>query len=87
GISSHIQVVENDVLFEGLPTQLEVGRYHSWAVSTDGFPSQLAVTATDDEGIIMALKHKEYDVHGIQFHPESVLTPQGKEMVLNFLKQ
>lgn len=87
GISSHIQVVENDVLFEGLPTELEVGRYHSWAVSTDGFPSQLAVTATDDEGIIMALKHKEYDVHGIQFHPESVLTPQGKEMVLNFLKQ
>ncbi|MGL4806523.1 MAG: anthranilate synthase component II [Bacteroidales bacterium] len=86
GISSPIQIiVNNDILFEGLPSDIEVGRYHSWAVDTTNLPEDLIVTAVDQEGIIMGLRHRTYDVHGIQFHPESVLTPQGKVMLSNFL--
>ncbi|MGL4781333.1 MAG: anthranilate synthase component II [Bacteroidales bacterium] len=86
GISSPIQIIaNNDILFEGLPSDIEVGRYHSWAVDTTNLPEDLIVTAVDQEGIIMGLRHRTYDVHGIQFHPESVLTPQGKVMLSNFL--
>lgn len=74
-----------DYIFNGLPDEVLVGRYHSWVVDTDGFPECLEITAMSEEGFIMALKHKEYDIHGIQFHPESVLTPDGKTMVANFL--
>ena len=74
-----------DYLFNGLPDEIPVGRYHSWVVDTDGFPDCLTVTAVSREGFIMALRHKEYDIHGIQFHPESVLTPDGKTMMANFL--
>lgn len=74
-----------DYIFDGLPDEVLVGRYHSWVVDTDGFPECLEITAVSQEGFIMALKHKEYDIHGIQFHPESVLTPDGKTMVANFL--
>jgi anthranilate synthase component 2 len=63
-----------------------VGRYHSWVVSSDGLPAELEVTAVDDEGEIMALRHRTYDVRGVQFHPESILTPDGKQMLANFLK-
>ena len=63
-----------------------VGRYHSWVVSDDGLPSCLEVTAVSPEGQIMALRHREYDIHGIQFHPESVMTPDGKTMIENFMK-
>lgn len=76
-----------DYIFYGLPDEIPVGRYHSWIVSTEGFPECLEITAVSREGYIMALKHKEYDVHGIQFHPESVLTPDGKTMIANFLQQ
>ena len=62
-----------------------MGRYHSWVVDTEGLPAALAVTAVSPEGQIMALKHREYDVHGIQFHPESVLTPDGKQIMKNWL--
>lgn len=75
-----------DYIFSGLPTEIPVGRYHSWVVDTDGFPEELVITAISSEGQIMALKHREYDVHGIQFHPESVLTPDGKQIVGNWLK-
>lgn len=75
-----------DYIFSGLPTEFPVGRYHSWVVDTDGFPEELVITAISSEGQIMALKHREYDVHGIQFHPESVLTPDGKQIVGNWLK-
>jgi len=75
-----------DYIFSGLPTEIPVGRYHSWVVDTDGFPEELVITAISPEGQIMALKHREYDVHGIQFHPESVLTPDGKQIVGNWLK-
>jgi anthranilate synthase component 2 len=73
-------------LFEGLPNELEVGRYHSWVVSTENFPDELEITAEDETGMIMGLQHKAYDVQGVQFHPESVLTPMGEEIMRNWLK-
>lgn len=85
GVATPVNVVGKDVLFDGLPETFEVGRYHSWAVSPLHFPSSLRITAVDEEGAIMALCHETYDVHGIQFHPESVLTPRGKEIVRNWL--
>ena len=72
-------------LFKDLPQQFEVGRYHSWIVSDDGFPTELEVTARDDNDYIMALQHKQYDVQGVQFHPESVLTPLGEKILRNWL--
>ena len=74
-------------LFEGLPTEIEVGRYHSWIVSDEDFPDELEVTARDENNYIMALQHKKYDVQGVQFHPESVLTPDGEKILRNWLKQ
>lgn len=74
-------------LFNGLPDLIEVGRYHSWVVSTENFPAELEVTAEDENGMIMALQHKTYDIQGVQFHPESVLTPMGEEILKNWLKQ
>lgn len=76
---------KND-LFEGLPTEFEVGRYHSWVVSEEGFPDELEITARDANNFIMALHHKKYDIQGVQFHPESVLTPKGEEILRNWLK-
>ena len=67
--------------------EIPVGRDHSWVVSRESFPECLEITAESQEGQIMALRHKTYDVHGIQFHPESVLTPQGKEIIKNFLNE
>lgn len=74
-----------DPIFDGLPQRITMGRYHSWVVSRDGFPSCLEITAESDEGQIMALRHREYDIHGIQFHPESVLTTDGKTLIINWL--
>ena len=86
GIQTNVKIKNKDYIFDGLPTDIPVGRYHSWVVDADGFPEELVVTAISPEGHIMALKHREYDVHGIQFHPESVLTPDGKQIVGNWLK-
>jgi len=72
-------------VFDGMPEELEVGRYHSWVVSREGFPEELEITAEDDNGYIMALQHKTYDVQGVQFHPESVLTPDGEKLMRNWL--
>lgn len=72
-------------LFEGLPERFEVGRYHSWVVDRNNFPGELEITAEDDNGYIMALQHKKYDVQGVQFHPESVLTPNGEKIMRNWL--
>ena len=79
-------VAKND-LFKSLPTQLEVGRYHSWIVSRNNFPPQLEITAEDENGIIMALRHKTFDVQAVQFHPESVLTPMGEKIMRNWLEE
>jgi anthranilate synthase component 2 len=73
-------------LFEGLPDEIEVGRYHSWVVNREGFPAYLEITAEDETGMIMALQHKTFDVQGVQFHPESVLTPVGEDILRNWLK-
>ena len=85
GVSSIVNVLEEDVLFNGLAKQLEVGRYHSWAAEKSTLPECLTITAVDEEGMIMALAHKTYDVRGVQFHPESVLTPDGEQMLKNWL--
>jgi anthranilate synthase component 2 len=86
GVSSIVNVLEKDVLFDGLPKQLEVGRYHSWAVEKSTLPGCLTITAVDEEEMIMGLAHKTYDVRGVQFHPESVLTPEGEKMLKNWLE-
>ena len=86
GVQTDIQLTEPDYIFRGLPARIPVGRYHSWVVDTENFPETLAITAVSPEGQIMALKHREYDVRGIQFHPESVLTPDGKQIMANWLQ-
>ncbi len=86
GVSSEIQIVSADPLFDGLPSRFQAGRYHSWVVSREAFPDCLEVTAADTEKhYIMALRHRTYDVRGIQFHPESVLTPEGKRIIQNWI--
>jgi anthranilate synthase component 2 len=86
GVATPIKLSDDKNLFEGLPEELEVGRYHSWVVSDKDFPEDLEITAKDVNGFIMALQHKTYDVRGVQFHPESVLTPQGEVILRNWLK-
>ncbi|MBR3521350.1 MAG: aminodeoxychorismate/anthranilate synthase component II [Prevotella sp.] len=76
---------EKDYIFRGLPERITMGRYHSWVVNRDTLPECLQVTAESDEHQIMALRHKDYDIRGIQFHPESVLTPQGKDIIANWM--
>src|SRR5437762_4392346 len=73
-------------LFEDLPDVFEAGRYHSWIISDENFPEELEITAIDDNNYIMALQHKNFDVQGVQFHPESVLTPIGEIILRNWLK-
>jgi anthranilate synthase component II len=73
-------------LFEGMPDEFEVGRYHSWVISEEGFPAELEITARDANNFIMALQHIRYDVQGVQFHPESVLTPRGEDIMRNWLR-
>jgi len=86
GVATTIDIAKNDtVLFQGLNERIDVGRYHSWVVSNDNFPDALEITATDKTGQIMALRHREFDVRGVQFHPESVLTPDGKTMIKNWV--
>jgi anthranilate synthase component 2 len=72
-------------LFEGLPDVIEAGRYHSWIVSDENFPEELEVTARDENNYIMGLQHKKFDIQGVQFHPESVLTPMGEKILRNWL--
>lgn len=74
-------------LYEGMPDTFEVGRYHSWVISEEGFPKDITITARDASNYIMGLQHNKYDVQGVQFHPESVLTPLGETILRNWLKQ
>lgn len=86
GVATQIDITQDDtILFKGLDNQIPVGRYHSWVVAQEGFPESLEITAVDNTGQIMGLRHKEYDVRGVQFHPESVLTPDGKSMIKNWI--
>ena len=86
GVQTEGTQMGNDYIFEDLPERVMMGRYHSWVVAKDSVPECLEVTAMSDDGEIMAMRHRQYDIHGIQFHPESVLTPEGKTIVGNFLK-
>jgi anthranilate synthase component II len=86
GVATKCQLsIVNSELFKGLPKEIQVGRYHSWVVSKEGFPDQLEITATDDNEQIMALRHRQYDIQGVQFHPESILTPDGEQIMRNWL--
>ena len=86
GVATKIETTVDDaLLFKGLNSSFEVGRYHSWVVAKNDFPKSLEITATDENGQIMALRHKQYDVRGVQFHPESVLTPDGMKMLENWV--
>lgn len=86
GVATSTELVKDDTkLFKNLSSGFEAGRYHSWAVNREDFPAALEITAVDKDGMIMALQHKTYDVHGVQFHPESILTPEGEVIIRNFL--
>lgn len=85
GVATPCHIVGDDYIFRNLDKDITIGRYHSWVVANEELPACLEVTAISDEQQIMALRHKDYDIHGIQFHPESVLTPEGKKMIANFL--
>lgn len=86
GVATPCHIVAADPVFEGLDRDITIGRYHSWVVSKEALPECLEVTAVSDEGQIMALRHRTMEVHGIQFHPESVLTPEGKTIIKNFIE-
>lgn len=86
GVATKIIITAQDeTLFFGLEKQLEVGRYHSWVVNSEDLPDVLQITSTDENGQIMSLRHKTFDVKGVQFHPESILTPEGKSMLRNWV--
>ncbi len=86
GVQTPVTLTEcHDYIFDGLPQTFDVGRYHSWVVMNNQLPECLEVTALSQEGQIMALKHKVYDIHGVQFHPESILTPLGRGIIRNFI--
>ena len=87
GVATNINILVNDeTLFSGMQSPMEVGRYHSWVINNVDFPDTLEITSTDDHGEIMSLRHKTFDVRGVQFHPESVLTPDGKQLLENWVK-
>ena len=85
GITSLLSVDNSNVLFRELPSKIPVGRYHSWAVDSENLPNSLKITAKTDNHIIMGLQHTYYNICGIQFHPESILTPQGEKMMSNWI--
>jgi len=86
GVQTPVRILRSDPLFDTLPEQFPAGRYHSWVISREDFPRTLEITAESEDKQIMAIRHRQYDVHGIQFHPESVLTPQGEVIIRNFLE-
>jgi anthranilate synthase component II len=86
-VTSTIEVKDSDeYLFEGVPNMFQGTHYHSWAVRADSIKPELKVTAVNDEGLVMGLRHTKYDVKGLQFHPESIMTPEGPKMIANWLK-
>ncbi len=88
GVATPIKIInKQSQVLNNLENEIIVGRYHSWIVSDENFPEELEVTARDEKGYIMALQHKSYDVQGVQFHPESVLTPDGEQILKNWLSK
>lgn len=86
GVATKVTQIEDDFIFNELPKETEVGRYHSWVVANENLPEELIITSIDENGQIMSMKHSVYDVRGVQYHPESVLTPNGKKILENWLK-
>jgi len=86
GIATPVELIGDSILFEGLPSTFHVGRYHSWVVNENDLPAALKITSKDADGYIMSLEHTTYDVKGVQYHPESVLTPEGAKIIGNWLK-
>ncbi len=86
GIATTVRITGEDYIFNGIPEEIEVGRYHSWVVDSN-LPEELQATSYDSNQQLMSLKHKTYDVRGVQFHPESILTPYGKKMLENWLNK
>ncbi len=87
GVDTSLQILESNGLFDQIPDGIRVGRYHSWSILKGSTPDEIVVTAVDEEGEIMALRHQKDPVYGVQFHPESILTPHGKDILRNFLKE
>lgn len=85
GVATSIKITQDDYIFKDLPKEIEVGRYHSWVVHTD-LPNCLEATSFDENGQIMSLRHREFDIRAVQFHPESVLTPDGKQILKNWVE-
>lgn len=85
-VTNSIITTPDELLFQGVPSVVKTCRYHSWVVDSKGFPDSLTITATNEEGLVMALRHKKYDVRGVQFHPESFLTEHGATIVRNWLE-
>ena len=85
GLSMPIQIIEEDVLFKNMEHQQLVGRYHSWVIEQTTLPKEFIITSKDEKGDIMSMRHTQYDVRSVQFHPESILTPNGHQMLANWL--
>ncbi|MGM0461602.1 MAG: anthranilate synthase component II [Fibrobacterota bacterium] len=86
GVATDISVCEDDYLFQGISTPFSAGRYHSWVIDRESLPSCLHVTCEDEQKQVMGIAHEHYNVRGVQFHPESILTPKGDKMIRNFLE-
>jgi len=87
GVATPLNVLEgSDALYQNLPKKFKIGRYHSWVINTENLPNELKITAKTNDDEIMSITHKDYKVYGVQYHPESILTEHGKEIIQNFLK-
>ena len=86
GVATNVKVTREDSLFNQLPSEFEVGRYHSWVINPVDFPEVLEITSVDENGEIMSIRHKTFDIKGVQYHPESILTPHGKQILKNWLE-
>ncbi|WP_203292512.1 anthranilate synthase component II [Luteirhabdus pelagi] len=87
GVATKATILQPDEpLFKGLPSEIEIGRYHSWVINRENFPAELTITSVDENNQIMAIRHNAYDICGVQFHPESVLTPNGKQIIKNWIE-
>ena len=85
GEARKAKIIAADPIFKNLPNTISVGLYHSWAVEKSNFPKDLQITALSEKGLIMALQHRTYDIHGVQFHPESIITAYGRNIIENWL--
>jgi anthranilate synthase component II len=85
GVATKVIKTEDDYIFNDLPNEIQVGRYHSWVINNEKLPTDLIITSIDEKGQIMSIKHAHLDIRGVQYHPESVLTPNGKKILENWL--